>query len=451
MPPPTPARTARTAAAGSPLPTTTREVSMTHDQLTIQTDRRLARALHHSRRYLLAEITAPAATGPAAVRPPVNVAFVIDRSGSMASERKLTLAIEAVRGGIGRLTPTDRFSVVTFDDDVDVVVPGTLATPDATEDALRRLDHVRPGGSTALGAGWLRGAEQVAAGMRPDGVDRTILLTDGQANVGIIDPAELAHHAAELRRRGVATTTFGYGEGFDERLLTAMSEAGGGSFQFIGAPADIAPAIAREVGELLEITARGVELRVAGADGIRAQCLGSFATTPAGDGLSIILGDLVADQVIRTVIEVELPLGREGRDVGVELVLTSRDGAMAGARTIAWTFADDRTNDTQARERVVDRAVARAFADRALREVVALNRDHRFRDAERLLTSVARRIEGYAGDDRDLLAIAGELRREADAWSVERMEIDRRVAFFARESSLRSRAQFDGSAVRRSR
>ena len=66
-----------------------------------------------------------------------------------------------------------------------------------TEDALRRLDHVRPGGSTALGAGWLRGAEQVAAGMRPDGVDRTILLTDGQANVGITDPAELAHHAAE--------------------------------------------------------------------------------------------------------------------------------------------------------------------------------------------------------------------------------------------------------------
>ena len=84
-------------------------------------------------------------------------------------------------------------------------------------------------------------------------------------------------------------------------------------------------------------------------------------------------------------------------------------------------------------------------------EVVGLNRDHRFREAERLLTSVARRIEGYAGDDRDLLAIAGELRREADAWSVERMEIDRRVAFFARESSLRSRAQFDGSAVRRSR
>ncbi|MEJ7695557.1 MAG: hypothetical protein WKF78_02630 [Candidatus Limnocylindrales bacterium] len=74
-------------------------------------------------------------------------------------------------------------------------------------------------GSTNLSAGWLRGCEQVAERLTQEGVDRVLLLTDGLANVGITDAAELANHAGELRARGVTTTTFGVGNDFDEALL----------------------------------------------------------------------------------------------------------------------------------------------------------------------------------------------------------------------------------------
>jgi len=88
------------------------------------------------------------------------------------------------------------------------------------------------GGSTNLAEGWLRGAEQVASHLAAEGVNRVLLLTDGLANVGITDPAQLAAHAAQLRKRGVATSTIGVGEDFDESLLQALADAGGGHFYF---------------------------------------------------------------------------------------------------------------------------------------------------------------------------------------------------------------------------
>ena len=84
---------------------------------------------------------------------------------------------------------------------------------------------LRPGGSTNLSGGWLRGLEQ----LRPGGGGKVLLLTDGVANAGITDPGALAELARSAAREGVGTTTIGFGADFDEQLLTALADAGGGA------------------------------------------------------------------------------------------------------------------------------------------------------------------------------------------------------------------------------
>jgi Ca-activated chloride channel family protein len=183
---------------------------------------------------------------------PLDVAFVLDRSGSMRG-RKLDLAKEGVDLAVARLRDADRAALVVYDDDVDTVQPLAPATPRLKASLRLALHGVDPGGSTYLSGGWVAGCQQLAEAAPVAGADsratrirRVILLTDGLANVGILDPGVLGRHAGELRRRGIATTTVGVGQDFDEGLLSAMAEAGGGNFQYVAGPDGLRAFFTRE-------------------------------------------------------------------------------------------------------------------------------------------------------------------------------------------------------------
>lgn len=419
------------------------------DGLSVRTDRTLIRPTYHSGRYVVAEITGPPA--PAARRrPPASIAFVLDRSGSMSGE-KIRLVKEAVRQGIDRLAPDDRFAVVVYDDAIDVVAGSTLATTDARRRALEALSSIDARNTTNLAEGWLRGAEQVAAHPAVEGVDRVLLLTDGLANVGITDPVELERHARELRARGVSTSTFGVGQDFDERLLVAMADAGGGAFRYIANAGQIPDYIAGEVGEVLEVTARDVSLVITSPDRVAVEPVTPYPVETRSGRTVVRIGDLVADQAVRVVLRLRFPLGETGREVGAGFELVGRDGALGqAARTIAWTYAPNSANEVQPRDVAVDRVVARTYADRVLREVVRWNREGDYERARRELGAVAKRIRGYAGADPELRAIVHELEREAEAWSHERLEDDRKLAYASAHYSMKMRSM-EGMAVRRPR
>src|SRR5688572_5302710 len=222
--------------------------------LTLATDRHLIRTSARSTRYLHVSFRAPAAS-PRESRLPITVAFVLDRSGSMAGE-KLLLAKRALDAALRMLHPQDRFAVVVYDDEVDVVVQTRRADADARLDAIERLARVQSGGATDLSTGWLRGCQQIAEHASSEAAVRCLLLSDGHANRGITDRDELADRAAQLRAAHVVTSTFGIGEGFDERLMTQMAHAGGGNAYFIEQAAQIADLLTSELGEALEIVAR---------------------------------------------------------------------------------------------------------------------------------------------------------------------------------------------------
>ena len=427
----------------------------TQPGLSVRTDRRLIRAGGRSSRFVLVELTAPtAARDPDRRRPPVNLAFVVDRSGSMAGRGKLDLAKQAVKEALARLEAEDRFSVVVYDEQVDVVAPSEQATPGSRANAAGALGRIDPRGSTDLGGGWLAGCDQVARHLSADGINRCLLLTDGLANVGMTDPAELGHHAGELKARGVSTTTFGVGEDFDEALLQGMSDAGGGHFYFIGSLPEIRDHITGEVGEALEIVARDVIVEITAPETVRVESMTPFRVERRGSRTHVHLGDLVSGQVVRLVLRVTFPYGEVGREIGALVGIGDRDEVFRRAEpafapvAVAWAWDAHPANDAQPRDASVDRAVAEVFASRARQEAVRLNRIGDYAGAQVALKGVARRVREYAGRDVVLREVVAGLEAEATVAAAPMAEMDRKQMHYAASNSMRMRSP-QGKAIRR--
>jgi Ca-activated chloride channel family protein len=415
-------------------------------RLTIRPDRRLVRANGRSQRYLLVEVVAPTvASDRPRKRPPVNLAFVLDRSGSMGAHAKLPLAKQATLEAIDRLDAADRFAVVTYDERVEVVMAGSEATPSNRQFASRELATVEPRGSTNLHAGWLTGCEQVAAGLVEQGVNRVLLLTDGLANAGIIDRDELGRLAFDLRRRGVTTSTFGVGVDFDESLLQAMADNGGGHFYFAGDVAQMRDHITSEVGETLEVVAREVVLELVLPENVRVDSLSPFRVEQAGGRARILLGDMVSGQVLTIALRLGFDFGTVGHEVGALIRVSDRDRAFEAAEpalapvSLAWTYADTAANDAEPRDVAVDRVVAGLYAERVRQEAVRLNREGRFEEARLAVEGVRQRVAGYAGRDPELNAIVAALQDEQVTYAAPMPEMARKSVHYAASLACRMR------------
>lgn len=399
--------------------------------LTATPDRTLVRAAGKSARYLHLRLSAPPVTR---ARGPVDLAFVIDRSGSMAGQA-MDLARRATGEALGFLGPDDRFAVVAFDDVIEVVMARTAATAAAITEARGRVASLDARGSTALFEGWLTGCAQIDPG--PDSIARCLLLTDGHANVGEHDPAVLAHHAAELRARGVATTTFGLGEGFSEELLQAMASAGGGNAWYVEHPAQLRDYFTTELGEALEVVARDVRVRVSGRD-VAVEPLVAYAVDTAPGQAVVRLGDLVANQEVELVVRVVFPDGAPGTVLPIGIELTSAGDPPIGAEVV-FTFADHAANDAAPRAVAVDRAVARTYAADARRRAVGLNREGRYAEASASLARTGKRVAGYAHGDPELAALAGALIAESATYQRDLGESSRKLIYQESSSALRGR------------
>lgn len=412
------------------------------------TDRKLVRAAARSDRYVRILVTAPDSL-KRKERLGVNVAIVLDRSGSMGGE-KIRLAKKAVRQALQLLDERDRFSVVVYDDVIEVVVESTKATDEGRKNALARIDEIEARGTTNLAEGWLRGAEQVALHQADEMINRCLLLTDGLANLGITDPAELERHAAELYKRGISTTTFGLGADFDEDLLQRMARAGGGNFYFIEQAEQIPDYLASELGEALEVVARDVSVVLETEEGLIIEPLTPVREKSRFDDTWVFgLGDLVAKQEVECVLRLNFPRSIEGSPSRVRVSVEVEGDRRTGAE-LEWTYADHGSNDVQARDRTVDRRVAEIFASLARQEALSLNRDGRYEEAADRLRKVTSRIRSYAGDDSVLNRIASTLEPEINDMLSVMEPMEGKLRFSMAHNLLNSRDEW-GRARRPSR
>ncbi len=165
-------------------------------------------------------------------RPPLNLVFLIDTSGSMQDANKLPLLKQSFRLMLSELRPEDEVSIVTYAGSAGQVLEPTRAAERST--ILSALDRLEAGGSTAGEAG-LQQAYAVAEGMAGEGeVTRVILATDGDFNVGLSDPEALKDFIAEKRKTGTYLSVLGFGRGnLDDATMQALAQNGNGQAAYI--------------------------------------------------------------------------------------------------------------------------------------------------------------------------------------------------------------------------
>jgi Ca-activated chloride channel family protein len=199
-------------------------------------------------------------------RPALNLVAVLDRSGSMAGA-KIEKARQAAIDLVEQLAPGDIFSLITYSDHVEVLLPAQAIRD--KEELRSRISRIRPSGSTALYAGVRAGAEQLRHHFSSKRINRIILLSDGLANVGPSSPRELRRLGQELSEEGIAVTTIGLGDDYNEDLMAGLAEASDANYYYVKDTEKLPQIFAKELGELLTVAAREVRIQITCPDGVK--------------------------------------------------------------------------------------------------------------------------------------------------------------------------------------
>ncbi len=381
----------------------------------LQSDRALVPAGTPAVRYLHVAISAPPPpTAADAARKPVDIALVLDRSGSMDGH-KLAMAREAVTHAIRLLKPVDHLGVVCYDEQVTTVLDRTPATPEAKALATKRLRSIDARGSTDLHGGWQRGAELArAADAGGEAVSKVLLLTDGLANHGVTDHGEMIASAARLRQDGIITSTFGVGADFDERLLSRMATEGGGHFYFIEKARQIPDLFASELGETLEVVARDVVFEVSCDPGVEAMALNELPAESVDGRLRVKCGDLVAGQELELIVAVAFKGAHpEGASLGVQCRVRDRGQVLVSEpMPVTWRAVPAVEDAGQTVNRDVRLAVASMLAQRARDLALVANRRGDFADAKRILRQMVDDLRAMAPGDKGVLALIDQLHHD---------------------------------------
>ncbi|MFL6590253.1 MAG: vWA domain-containing protein [Chthoniobacterales bacterium] len=220
-------------------------------------------------REMIVQVEIEARKNDEARHSPMNLCIVLDRSGSMEGA-KIEKARQAAAMAVDKLGDDDMFSLVTYDNETDLLLPPErVGGTDHREDLKARIHRIQPGGSTALHAGVVLGAKQVRRYFEKERVNRVILLSDGLANVGPSTTSDLARLGRELRGDGIAVSTVGLGDDYNEDLMTALAEASNANYYYVKDAEKLPGIFAQELGAARSLVARNIIIRIQAPDGVR--------------------------------------------------------------------------------------------------------------------------------------------------------------------------------------
>ncbi|MDH3662975.1 MAG: VWA domain-containing protein [Alphaproteobacteria bacterium] len=197
----------------------------------------------------------------AAERPPANLVFLIDTSGSMDSPDKLPLLQRSLRLLVDQMRPDDCIAIVAYAGSAGVVLEPTAGADKA--EIIRAIENFRAGGSTAGAEGITKAYQLAEASFDDEKINRVILATDGDFNVGVSDPDRLEDFIAKKRESGVYLSILGFGRGnLNDLLMQKLAQAGNGNASYIDSLMEARKVLVDEMGSTLFPIADDVKIQI---------------------------------------------------------------------------------------------------------------------------------------------------------------------------------------------
>lgn len=398
-----------------------------------------------------------------------TLVIVVDRSGSMSGDR-----MDAVRSSlhalVDRLRPQDSFGVVTFDTAAEIAVPIRPMRDHHAATVHGLIEGIDARGTTDLSAGYLLGLSEARRNLGATGAT-VLLLSDGEANAGITDPAQLGALAEQARADRITTGSIGIGAGYDETLLAELATRGHGPHRFAYTPDDAAAVVAEESGDLLSKSVVNAFLRVTPHLPGLIDRIGTLhdvprwvETGPDGDPRVVIpLGDFYAGEQRELLVQFSVPaIGSLGAAHIATFTIDYVAMPQLASEQIAWPVSVNVVPGDEAAGRVPNPTVttARLIAETTATKKAASQalRDGEFGLAEQLMTAESAKLRKAAAalddgrpESTALRALLLEEQEQADRLARSASEVPVGLAQKSFQEDITLMASGRSNAVRRQR
>ena len=335
---------------------------------------------------------------------PLNLALVIDKSGSMGDLDKMSRVKVALLTLVSQLRERDTLSIVVFDNEAQVLFPA--CSPTDREGVKRLIRGIEPGGSTNIHSGLMLGYHEALKYYRKDATNRVILLTDGIANRGVTEPWRISQDSLRFNDRGIDLSTIGVGLDLNEDLLRQLAKSGRGLFHFVSDTQDIEKVFVKEVQSLVSPVATEPNLEIDYDSGLELLQVYGYEPQLRNNGVSIKLDNM--NNGLTQVVLLRFTLARRVPFVSrmpVKVRLTYYD--LAQKRIVTAKESCLTLNDGPA-DMLEDYEVSKNFTvallAQAIRDMAVASEARRYKEAENFVTTaIARTVERYPHlEDEDI-------------------------------------------------
>lgn len=321
---------------------------------------------------------------------PLNLALVIDRSGSMDSPEKMPYLKQSLRVFLRSLATNDIVSIVAFHDRAELLVPATKVGDGSWIESI--INRLQPGGGTNIYDGLMMGFKEVDRNFDIRRNNRVILLTDGIANVGITDPNRIAADARAYNDKGIYLSTIGLGKDFNDLLLSTLARQGKGGYHFIDSAEEMDKVFRKEVGGLMQKAAGDVSVVLTPAPGVSLDALTGYEGRPPSGTIQVRLQDMGTGDSQVILARLYVNPGARGRRAIATVELRYKDLFSQRNETLTQSIAADATRLASydpAWDVEVLRNVTIQRTAEGLKEIDRLYKAQRYQDA----WNVAYRLE----------------------------------------------------------
>ncbi|MBC2704976.1 VWA domain-containing protein [Desulfobacula sp.] len=383
----------------------------------VETDRAILPA--GDSQNVVLKITLDAPPSPAHIkRPLVNLALVLDQSGSM-NGNKIQQAKAAAIEALTRLGLQDIFSVVVYDTNVHTIVPAQRAGN--IQSIINTIQQIRAGGSTALFGGVSQGASEIRKNLESNYIHRIILLSDGLANVGPRMPADLGRLGAALIKENISVTTVGVGTGYNEDLMTRLAQKSDGNTYFVESGFDLPRIFAAELGDVLNVVAKKVKVTITLSDNVEAINIIGREGRIRENQIEFYMNQLYGDQEKYALVEVNIPKSTSGSRIKIAQVDVTYENPFSRksekSTGISYArFSSDSGKVARSTNIEVIREYQLNLNALAQEKAIELSDKGKKKEAVRELKQSAARLKqvGSRYNDKELLKEADELEVQAD-------------------------------------